>query len=83
LPILGGSKTIGLHGSQARTSIPDWCHELTDPRSLVLFPIIANNSCIGMIYADQVDRHATIDAQEFKLLMTLIRQASLAIQQRR
>ena len=74
---------LDVGSGQFRGSIPDWCTELTDPQSLVIFPIIANKNCIGLVYADQVDRPAKISAQEFKLLMTLIRQASLAFQQRR
>jgi len=36
-----------------------------------------------LVYADQTDKPAAIGAQEFKLLKTLINQASLALQQRR
>ncbi len=74
---------LDVEAEQYTSLIPDWCKALTDPLSLVLFPIVANKNCIGLIYADQIDRPATISSKEFKMLMTLIRQASLAIQQRR
>ena len=67
---------------QYRDLIPVWCRDLTNPSSILLFPIMANNNCIGLVYADQCDSYARISAEEFKLLVTLVQQASLAIQQR-
>jgi len=74
---------LDVEAEQYKTLIPQWCLDLTAPRSLILFPIIANKNCIGLVYADQTDKPAAIGAQEFKLLKTLINQASLALQQRR
>ena len=67
---------------QYRDLIPIWCRDLTNPSSILLFPIMANKNCIGLVYADQCDSYARISAEEFKLLVTLVQQASLAIQQR-
>lgn len=74
---------LDVEAEQYKTLIPQWCLDLTAPRSLILFPIIANKNCIGLVCADQTDKPAAIGAQEFKLLKTLINQASLALQQRR
>ena len=67
---------------QYRNLVPTWCRDLAKPYSILLFPIMANNNCIGLIYADQADGYAKINAEEFKLLVTLVQQASIAIQQR-
>ena len=67
---------------QYRNLVPTWCRDLAKPCSILLFPIMANNNCIGLIYADQADGYAKITAEEFKLLVTLVQQASIAIQQR-
>lgn len=67
---------------QYKNLVPSWCRDLVKPYSVLLFPIMANGNCIGMVYADQTDGYATISADEFKLLVTLVQQSSLAIQQR-
>ncbi|HMM77126.1 MAG TPA: HDOD domain-containing protein [Gammaproteobacteria bacterium] len=70
------------HG-QYRDKIPAWCRELAAPRSILLFPLTANRSCIGLVYADKVGERLDLKVQELKLLNTLIKQALLAFQQRR
>jgi len=67
---------------QYRSLVPTWCRDLVNPSSILLFPIMANGNCIGMVYADQQDTYARISAEEFKLLVTLVQQSSIAIQQR-
>ena len=67
---------------QYKNLVPNWCRDLAKPYSILLFPIMANGNCIGMVYADQSDGYAKISAEEFKLLVTLVQQSSLAIQQR-
>ena len=73
---------LDVDNDQYRNLVPSWCRDLTNPCSILLFPIMANNNCIGLIYADQEDGYAKINAEEFKLLVTLVQQASIAIQQR-
>ena len=73
---------LDVDNEQYKNLVPAWCRDLAKPCSILLFPIMANNNCIGLIYADQQDSRAKINAEEFKLLVTLVQQASIAIQQR-
>ncbi|MEM7466473.1 MAG: HDOD domain-containing protein [Pseudomonadota bacterium] len=73
---------LDVENEQYKALIPGWCKSLTNPSSILLFPIMVNGNCIGLIYADQQDAYAKISAEEFKLLVTLVQQAALAIQQR-
>lgn len=68
---------------QYRTKVPEWCRALTNPHSVLLFPLLANKTCIGLVYADKAGEQAMFTVQELKLLNTLIRQASLAFNRRR
>ncbi len=63
--------------------VPEWCRTLTNPTSVVVFPIMANKRCIALIYADTMDHPASIAVDELRLLKALVNQASLAIQQRK
>ena len=68
---------------QYQGRIPGWCRQLTNPHSILLFPLLANKTCIGLIYADKVGEQVMFTVQELKMLNTLIKQASLAFNQRR
>lgn len=74
---------LDVDDDQYRARVPGWCRELTNPQSVLLFPLIANKACIGLVYADKVGEKALFTVQELKLLNTLIKQASLAFSQRR
>ncbi len=63
-------------------SIPLWVRELIRPSSILLFAVVVNRKCIGLIYADKCDGPLKINAQEFKLLSTLVKQLTLGVQQR-
>lgn len=65
-----------------RQVIPSWVFEQTDPRSLLLFPIVVQKKCIAMIYADTVGEVARVDAAQLKLLNTLVKQLVLGMQPR-
>ncbi len=74
---------LDVDADQYRLRVPGWCRDLTNPHSVLLFPLIANKACIGLVYADMVGERARFTVQELKLLNTLIKQASLAFNQRR
>ncbi|MGE3774015.1 MAG: HDOD domain-containing protein, partial [Gammaproteobacteria bacterium] len=63
---------LDVEQGQYRDKIPAWCRELTVPRSILLFALTANRSCIGLIYADKVGERLHLNVQELKLLNTLI-----------
>ncbi|MCC7412097.1 MAG: HDOD domain-containing protein [Gammaproteobacteria bacterium] len=64
-----------------RHAVPAWCRELVAPRSLVLFPLVANKRCIAVIYADTQASPAIITAEDLRLMKTLVNQAVLAVRQ--
>jgi len=74
---------LDVNAAQYEGRIPGWCRQLTNPHSILLFPLFANKVCIGLIYADKVGEQVMFTVQELKLLNTLIKQASLAFNQRR
>ena len=63
-------------------TIPAWCRELTSPHSILLFAVVVNKVCIGLIYADTCAGTLRINAQELKLLNTLVKQLALGVNQR-
>jgi eukaryotic-like serine/threonine-protein kinase len=74
---------LDVNAAQYQGRIPGWCRTLTNPHSILLFPLLANKSCIGLVYADKVGEQVQFSVQELKLLNTLIKQSSLAFSQRR
>ena len=73
---------LDVDAPQYREKVPAWLRKLTAPRSLMIFPLVAQKICIGLIYAEKVDGPAYLGVQEFKLVNSLIKQTQLAIQQR-
>ena len=65
-----------------KAQLPGWCRELTAPRSALLFSIVVNRRCLGLIYADTVGRPLQIHTQELNLLNTLVKQLSLGMRPR-
>lgn len=61
--------------------IPQWVKELTNPDSILVFSVLVNKKCIGLIYADTCDGQLQISAQELKLLNTLVKQLTLGMTQ--
>jgi eukaryotic-like serine/threonine-protein kinase len=62
--------------------VPAWCRELTNPLSILVFAVIVNKVCIGLIYADNCSEPLRMSATELKLLNTLVRQLALGVVQR-
>lgn len=65
-----------------REAIPTWCRDLTHPRSVLVFAIVVNKVCIGVIYADTTAGQIAVNAQEVQLLNTLVKQLTLGVRQR-
>ena len=65
-----------------RDSIPDWCRTLVQPQSILVFAVIVNKVCIGLIYADACHEPLRISATELKLLNTLVKQLTLGVHTR-
>ena len=65
-----------------RDSIPDWCRNLTQPRSILVFSVLVNKLCIAVIYADCCKDSIRVNAQELQLLNTLVKQLTLGVRQR-
>ena len=74
---------LDTNATQYQGQIPGWCRTLTNPHSILLFPLMASKTCIGLLYADKVGEQVLFSVQELKLLNTLIKQASLSFNQRR
>ena len=62
--------------------VPAWVREMNAPKSILVFSIVVNKKCIGLIYADSCESPVSINAQLLKLLNTLVKQLTLGIQQR-
>ena len=65
-----------------RDSIPDWCRNLTQPRSILVFSVLVNKVCIAVIYADCCSDSIRVNAQEVQLLNTLVKQLTLGVRPR-
>ncbi|MCB1747808.1 MAG: HDOD domain-containing protein [Gammaproteobacteria bacterium] len=79
-----GRNAVIINTGDARYApqIPAWCSELMQPSSILLFAVVVNKVCLGLIYADTTDSPLSINAQELKLLNTLVKQLTLGINQR-
>lgn len=65
-----------------RDTIPAWVTGLTQPRSILVFAVVVNKVCIGLIYADSCAEQLRMNATELKLLNTLVKQLTLGVVQR-
>ncbi len=63
-------------------SIPDWCRTQLQPQSILVFAVVVNKVCIGLIYADACHEPLRISATELKLLNTLVKQLTLGVHTR-
>jgi HD-like signal output (HDOD) protein len=66
----------------ASAQLPGWCQRLTAPRSVFLYPVVVNNVCIGLIYADRDVPDAQMTPELLGMVRVLCGHAALAIQQR-
>jgi serine/threonine protein kinase len=72
---------LDVNSGEYKDKIPDWLRKLTMPTTVVLYPLIINKKCLGLIYADNDDSDIKISMEALGFFKTLRNQASLAIQQ--
>ena len=70
-----------MNSDEYKDKVPAWLRRLTMPTTVVLYPIIVNKRCLGLIYADNDDSSIKISMEALGFFKTLRNQASLAIQQ--
>ena len=74
---------LDVNSEEYKNRVPKWLRKLTLPTTLVLYPLIVNKRCLGLIYADNDDSSIKISMEALGFFKTLRNQASLAIQQRK
>jgi hypothetical protein len=62
--------------------IPPWYRRLVSADLFVAYPVVVNNVCLGLIYADREGLDRPLRAAELSHINTLRNQAALAIRQR-
>lgn len=72
---------LDVNSDEYKDKIPAWLRRLTMPTTVVLYPLIVNKRCLGLIYADNDDASIKISMEALGFFKTLRNQASLAIQQ--
>ena len=72
---------LDVNSDEYKDKIPSWVRQLTMPTTVVLYPLIVNKRCLGLIYADNDDSSIKISMEALGFFKTLRNQASLAIQQ--
>ncbi len=72
---------LDVNSNEYKDKIPSWLRKLTMPTTVVLYPLIVNKKCLGLIYADNDDSDIKISMEALGFFKTLRNQASLAIQQ--
>jgi hypothetical protein len=72
---------LDVNSAEYKDRIPGWVRKLTLPTTVVLYPLIVNKRCVGLIYADNDDSSIKISMEALGFFKTLRNQASLAIQQ--
>lgn len=72
---------LDVDSEEYKDRVPAWARKLTMPTTVVLYPLIVNKRCLGLIYADNDDSNIKISMEALGFFKTLRNQASLAIQQ--
>lgn len=72
---------LDVNSQEYKNRIPEWLRKLTLPTTVVLYPLIINKKCLGLIYADNDDADIKISMEALGFFKTLRNQATLAIQQ--
>ncbi|MCZ6804635.1 MAG: hypothetical protein O7D86_12075 [Proteobacteria bacterium] len=71
---------LDVNSDEYKDKIPAWIRKLTLPTTVVLYPLIVNKRCLGLIYADNDDSGIKISMEALGFFKSLRNQASLAIQ---
>lgn len=72
---------LDVNSQEYKSRIPEWLRKLTLPTTVVLYPLVINKKCLGLIYADNDDADIKISMEALGFFKTLRNQATLAIQQ--
>jgi eukaryotic-like serine/threonine-protein kinase len=72
---------LDVNSEEYKDKIPTWLRNLAMPTSVILYPIIVNKKCLGLIYADNDDSDIKISMEALGFFKSLRNQAALAIQQ--
>jgi len=73
---------LDVNSAEYKSRVPDNLRKVTNPRSVVLYPIVVNRRVIGLLYADMDECTPDVSVDALKFFKTLRNQASLAIQQK-
>jgi eukaryotic-like serine/threonine-protein kinase len=73
---------LDVNSDEYKEKIPTWLRKLTIPTTVILYPIVVNKKCLGLIYADNDDSGTKISMEALGFFKSLRNQASLAIQQK-
>lgn len=73
---------LDINSTEYKSRVPDYLRKVTNPRSVVLYPIVVNRRIIGLLYADMDECTPDVSVDALKFFKTLRNQASLAIQQK-
>lgn len=63
-----------------KNNIPEWCRDLTAPGNLILLPVMIGESCIGIIYIENLK--AQIPDEIMNYVDTLRKQVAMTIRQK-
>ena len=73
---------LDVNSEQYKDRVPTWVRKLTSPTTIILYPLVVNKRCLGVIYADNDDSSISISMEALGFFKTLRNQACLAIQQK-
>ncbi len=62
--------------------IPDWYREHFTAPAFIIYPLVVNETCLGLYYADRQEKGCVLSDSQLSYLKTLRNQAALAIKQR-
>ncbi len=72
---------LDTNSEEYKQRIPPWLRQLCSPQTVVVYPLILNKRCIGMIYADTDSSATNISMEALGFFKALRNQASMAIRQ--
>ena len=74
---------LDVNSEEYKNRIPSWIKKLAMPTTVVLYPLMIDKRCLGLIYADNDDSNIKISMEALGFFKSLRNQASLAIHQKK